>query len=91
MNVRQPRYDKNEMARRGTELYQTVVCPRLQPGSTGKFVAIDVETGAFEVGDERRIASAALSARFPDAQIWIERIGFATAVEIGPFNHPATL
>jgi hypothetical protein len=45
-------------------------------------VAIDIETGDFEVGDERRMAWEGLYARRPDAQIWIERIGFPTAVEI---------
>ena len=90
MNTRQPRYSKEEAARRGTELYRTVVLPRLQPGLEGKFVAIDIETGDFEVGDQRRVAWEALYARRPDAQIWFERIGFPTAVEIGYRSPPLT-
>jgi hypothetical protein len=67
-----------------------MVLPRLQPGLEGKYAAIDIETGDFEVGDQRRIAAEALCARRPDAQVWIERIGFPTAVEIGYRSPPLT-
>jgi hypothetical protein len=60
MTPRQLRYDKEEIARRGREIYETQVRAALQmpPGSQveegnhGKIVAIDIETGAFEVGKD---------------------------------------
>ncbi|NEO17541.1 MULTISPECIES: hypothetical protein [unclassified Moorena] len=75
MTVQQPRYSKEEFARRGDEIYETLVRPKVEAGNYGKIVAIDIETGDFEV-DPREIAACdRLEARHPDAQIWIVRIG----------------
>ncbi|WP_353736897.1 hypothetical protein, partial [Moorena sp. SIO2C4] len=68
MTVRQPRYSKEEFARRGDEIYETQVRPKVEAGNHGKIVAIDIETGDFEV-DPREIAACdRLEARNPDAQ-----------------------
>src|SRR3954447_5256800 len=39
----QPRYSKEEFARRGNEIYEREVQPRLTEEDRGKFVAIDIE------------------------------------------------
>ncbi len=52
MPVRHPRYSKEEFARRGDEIYENQVRPQIEMGNYGKIVAIDIETGAFEVADE---------------------------------------
>jgi hypothetical protein len=75
MTVRQPRYSKEEFARRGDELYETQVRPQVEADNHGKIVAIDLETGAFEVDASEIVACDRLEARQPDAQIWIVRIG----------------
>ncbi len=49
MSVRQPRYSKEEFARRGDEIYAAQVRPQVEQDNHGKIVAIDIETGAFEV------------------------------------------
>jgi hypothetical protein len=75
MTVRQPRYSKEEFAQRGDRIYQIQVRSQVEEGNQGKIVAIDLETGDFEV-DSREIAACdRLEARQPDAQIWIVRIG----------------
>lgn len=66
---------KEEFARRGTELYEREIRPRVEQGNHGKIVAIDIETGAFEVADDVLAASDRLLARRPDAQTWLVRIG----------------
>jgi hypothetical protein len=76
MTVRQPRYSKEEFARRGDELYETQVREQVEVGNYGKIVAIDIETGAFELTDDIVRASARLLARVPDAQTWFLRIGY---------------
>ena len=43
--------------------------------SRGRIVAIDIETGEFEVGDDPLASSDQLFARCPDAQPWLVRIG----------------
>ena len=75
MGIRQPRYSKEEFARRGQSIYEQRVTPRMKEGDSGKIVAIDVETGKFEVDDDTLTASKRLLARCPDAQTWLVRIG----------------
>lgn len=75
MTVRQPRYSKEEHARLGTAIYEQQVRPAVAAGNDGKIVAIDVDSGAFEVADDTLSASDRLLARCPDAQIWFVRIG----------------
>ena len=75
MNMRQPRYSKEEHARRGDDIYERLVRPHVEVGNLGKIVAIDVDTGAFEVAEDTLTASQRLLARYPDAQIWCIRIG----------------
>ena len=75
MTVRQPRYSKEEFARRGNEIYESHVRQQVEDGNHGKIVAIDIETGAFEVADDLLAASKQLLAQVPDAQTWFVRIG----------------
>jgi hypothetical protein len=75
MTVRQPRYSKEEFAQRGDEIYESQVRPKVEAGNHGKIVAIDLETGAFEVDASEIAACDRLEARCPDAQIWIVRVG----------------
>ncbi|WP_287660266.1 MULTISPECIES: hypothetical protein [unclassified Microcystis] len=39
MTVNQPRYSKEEFARRGNEIYQSQVHPQVEEGNHGKIVA----------------------------------------------------
>ncbi len=75
MTVRQPRYSKAEFALRGDRIYETEVRSQVEEGNHGKIVAIDIETGMFEVADEILTATDRLFERLPDAQPWIVRIG----------------
>ena len=83
MLVRQPRYSKEEFARRGDEIYETQVRPLVETGNRGKIVAIDIETGAFEVADEILTATGNLFQRIPTAQPWIVRIGYRAVHRFG--------
>jgi hypothetical protein len=75
MAVRQPRYSKEEFAQRGDALYESEIRQQVEEGNHGKIVAIDIETGDFEVDQSEIAACDRLEARRPDAQIWIVRIG----------------
>jgi len=52
MAVRQPRYSKEEFARRGDEIYESQVRQQVEEGNHGKIVAIDIESGAFELAED---------------------------------------
>jgi len=69
------RYSKEEFARRGDAIYESAVRPHLKPDDNGKFVAVDIETGTYEVDADEYEACERLSARIPSAQIWLVRIG----------------
>jgi len=76
MTTRQPKYSKEEHARLGTELYEQRIRPLVEAGNHGKIVAIDVDTGEYELDPDSLTAAHRLFARLPDAQIWFVRIGF---------------
>lgn len=69
------RYSKEEFARRGDAIYETDVRPYLKPEDDGKFVAIDIESGMYEIEEDELEAGDRLRARVPEAQIWIVRVG----------------
>jgi hypothetical protein len=69
------RYTKEEFARRGDEVYETRVRPHLKTEDEGKFAAIDIESGAYEIDADELEACDKLSARVPEAQIWLMRVG----------------
>ena len=75
MKVRQPLYSKEEFARLGDEIYQQKIRPQLQPDNDGKIVAIDIQTGEFEIGEDTMEATGKLYRRLPSAQPWVVRVG----------------
>jgi hypothetical protein len=83
MTVRQPRYSKEEFAQRGNHLYETQVRPQVEAGNYGKIVAIDIETGAFEVADTPIVATDRIYERLPNAQPWVIRIGHQAVYRFG--------
>jgi hypothetical protein len=83
MVVRQPRYSKEEFAQRGDALYESQIRSQVEAGNHGKIVAIDIETGAFEVADDIVTASEHLLAEYPDAQTWFIRIGHRAVYHFG--------
>jgi len=75
MVVHHPLYSKEEFAKRGDLIYQTQIRPKIELSNQDKIVAIDLETGDFEVDAREITACNRLEARHPDAQIWIVRVG----------------
>jgi len=71
----QRRYSKEEIARRGDEIYQNKIQPSLKASDNGKLVAIDIETGDYEIADDELAACDRLRERVPQAQIWLLRVG----------------
>jgi hypothetical protein len=83
MAIRQPRYSKEEFARRGNEIYETQVRSQVEEGNYGRIVVIDIETGAFEVADDTITATDRLYECVPDAQPWVIQIGHRTVYRFG--------
>ena len=77
------RYSKEEFARRGDALYEKDVLPRLGIDDEGKFAAIDIESGLYEIDEDEWEAGDKLRARVPEAQIWIVRVGSRSVHRFG--------
>ncbi|MEK7249045.1 MAG: hypothetical protein AAB209_01350 [Bacteroidota bacterium] len=88
MIANQPRYSKEEFARRGDEMYERVVRPHLQASDKGKFVVIDIESGAYEMDEDELAASDRLFMRMPAAQAWVVRVGSRYVRRFGPRFRP---
>ena len=83
MKLQKLDYTKEESSHRGRELYETQIRSQVEAENYGKIVAIDLDTGAFEVADDTLVASDRLLDRCPDAQIWRIRIGFQAVHRFG--------
>ncbi|HEY0555638.1 MAG TPA: hypothetical protein VGG20_15385 [Thermoanaerobaculia bacterium] len=81
---RQRRYDREEVARRGDEIYEREVLPLLRPADEGKYALIDIETADYEIDQDEVAASDRLLARHPDAQVWMRQVGSRYARRFGP-------
>lgn len=82
MPATQPRLSREELARRGEDTYTRLVRPALRPEDDGKFVVLDVESGAFEVDANAHAAATRLHARIPGVQAWLVLVGSPTAYKL---------
>jgi hypothetical protein len=75
MPAAEPRRSPDEVARLGSELFERQVRPALRPEGDGKFVAVDIATGDFELDEDDYSAVTRLRARRPSADVWLGRVG----------------
>lgn len=71
-----------ELARLGEQAYYDRVLPRLRPEDNEKYVAVDVDTGEYEVDPNELTAARRLLARLPAARVWMMQKGYDTAHRI---------
>lgn len=77
------RQSKEAFAQREHALYESSARSAVEAGTLSKIVAIDIETGTFEIADESLVAAKKLLARVPDAQIFGIRIGHLAVHRFG--------
>lgn len=70
---------------------ETQVRPKVEVGNQGKIVAIDIETGDFELAEDTMIATRRLYERLPDAQPWVVRMGYCAVHQFGSRSLKDTL
>jgi hypothetical protein len=81
--IRRPRYNKKEFAKRGEEIFESNIRPNIKNRNPRHFLAIDIETGAYEIDKSEMAACDRLLARVPDAQIWLRKVGSRFARRFG--------
>ena len=77
------RYTSDELARLGDAIFEREIAGSISDEDPRHFVAIDVETGAYEVGRDEFVTIERLLARRPDAQLWLRRVGSRYAHRFG--------
>jgi len=80
-----PRLSSEEIKRRGEEIYEQTIRSQVETTENiGKLVSIDIETGEYEIGDDRSLdAPRRLQAKHPGAAIYTRRIGYNAAYALG--------
>jgi hypothetical protein len=78
-----PKRNSEETARIGNEIFERRVKPLLKPEDDGKFVAIDIITGEYELDPDDYTAVMRLRGRIPTAEMWLMRAGFPAAHKLG--------
>jgi len=81
-------YTRAEVARLGDELFDRVVAPGTTPDQDRLFVAIDVESGDFEIAADELSAAHRVLDRNPSAQLWLRRVGAPYLHQFSPRIRP---
>lgn len=85
------RRPKEETARLGDEIYERDIRPQVEADHHGEVVAIDVDSGAWSVGDNVIVATDQLRAKRSDAvDVWLLRVGYRALHHFGgrPIRRP---
>lgn len=72
-----------ELARRGQAYYDQHLRAELEPEHNGEFLALEVESGDYELGQSQIAALDRAEASHPDSVFYILRVGHRTAARIG--------
>lgn len=77
-------FTKEEIARRGNEIYNNDVRPLVESEQNkGKFVLIDIESGVWEMDADEMKASRRMEGHSANAQIWMVRVGYSYVRRFG--------
>ncbi|HVA50965.1 MAG TPA: hypothetical protein VNH11_31785 [Pirellulales bacterium] len=75
MSTTEPHRSPEEVDRLGPEVFDRGVRPSLRPEDHGKFVAIDIGSGDYELDEDDYTAIMRLRDRRPRADVWLGRVG----------------
>jgi len=81
LSTKQP-HAVSDLVQRGQERYEQDIRPKVE-AHKGKMLALDVDSGEFALADDSLSAVDQLKARVPKASIYLVRVGYPTAVQIG--------
>lgn len=79
----QPRYSAAETVRRAEELYERRLRSQVEAGNLGKYIAIDVDTGQYQIGDDYHAVARQMLDHNPAAALGVLRIGHRAVGRIG--------
>lgn len=77
------RFTSEQIVELGEEIYAQKLLDQLEPQHDGKFLALDVETGEYELDEDKLAAIDRARSKRADAPLYILRVGHPTAVKLG--------
>ncbi|MBN1345675.1 MAG: hypothetical protein JXQ73_23485 [Phycisphaerae bacterium] len=81
--MRDTGHTKQEIARLGKERYERDIRSDVESHHKGELLALDIETGYYEIDSQAGPAVQRVKARHPDAVVFVLRIGYPTAYKLG--------
>ena len=78
-----PRYQKGKIAERGQEIYEREIREQVELDHRGEFLALDVETGEYEIDTVPRAALDRAKAKREQPPLFLIRIGYPAAFRLG--------
>lgn len=70
---------REDVVRRGQEIYEARIKAQVEPEHKGKFVVIDILTGTYELVDDLNALALYLHGSQPGRQRYVGRVGYPTA------------
>lgn len=83
MSAIQSLYTPDETVQMAEAIYRQQLSTQVEHVHKGQYIAIDVETGEYEIGDNYHVAAQTILTRKPSAAIGVLRIGYPTVGRIG--------
>lgn len=77
------RLTKDELARRGREIYERDIRHEVEKDHDGEFLVVDVETGDYAVDEDQDLAFERAEAKNPEGLFYLMRVGRRAAHRIG--------
>ena len=72
-----------EIARISHQIYNERIRAKVMPQHKGEFLALDIDSGDYEIDRDDIVAEDRLRARHPGATAFILRVGYQTADSLG--------
>ncbi len=76
-------YTSETVGSKGEELYRQQLRAKVEPQHKGRFLALDIETGDYEIDDDELTSMTSLLEKRPVAVIYSLRIGARSVHRIG--------
>jgi len=75
----------NAIAHRAHTLYDNTIRAQVEPEHIGEFLAVDVESGDYELDSEALAATQRVRGRRPDGVFFLLRVGYPAAYSLGGY------
>jgi hypothetical protein len=76
-------YSPQEAVRRARDWYERTIREEVEPAEMGRYLMVDVDTGAYRVGDDYHALAREMLMLNPDAPLCALRVGYRAVGRIG--------